>query len=318
MQPSPCFIGIDVSKAYLDVASRPEGLAFRLPNTAEGIASLVERIRASSPALVLLEATGGLERPAAVALSGAKIPVRIVEPGRVRHFAKSIGQHAKTDRLDARLLAQYAEAAKPESRELPDEETRNLQALLERRRQLVAMRVAEENRLQQATSAAVAANLNAVIAFIKEQIHQIDRSVGEAIEAKQEWKLRADLLKSVPGVGPQTARVLLGSLPELGSMNGKKIAALAGLAPYPDDSGDIRKPRRISGGRSAVRTALYMASLSAMRYNSELKTFYRRLCLAGKAPKQAITAVSRKLLTILNAMIRDMAPWQPKKTSQET
>jgi transposase len=314
METAPRFLGIDVCKDHLDVASRPDGLSYRLPNTPEGIRSLVERLRESSPSLVVLESTGGLERPAAVALADAEIPVRIVDPARVRNFARSIGQRAKTDRLDARLIAHYAEAAKPEARDLPDEETRDLQALLDRRRQLVAMRVSEENRLKQGPTAAVRANLQAHIAYLREQIAEVDASVGRAIEAKQEWKLRDEVLRSVPGVGPQTSRMLLGSLPELGSLSGKEIAALAGLAPHPDDSGETSKPRKISGGRSEVRTALYMASLSAMRFNAELRAFYRRLRQAGKVAKVAITAVSRKLLTIVNAMIRDMKHWEPKMT----
>jgi transposase len=314
MEATPRYVGIDVSKAYLDVASRPDGQEFRLPNTAEGIKSLVERLKQSPPTLVVLEATGGLERPAAVALADAQVPVRIVDPARVRNFARSIGQRAKTDRLDARLLAHYAEAAKPEARDLPDQETRDLQALLDRRRQLVGMRVSEENRLKQTAAVAVQANLKAHIAYLQDQIEQVDVSVGQAIEAKEEWKLRDEVLRSVPGIGPQTSRTLLGSLPELGSLSGKKIAALAGVAPYPEDSGDTSKPRRISGGRSDVRTSLYMASLTAMRFNPELRAFYRRLRQAGKAAKVAITAVSRKLLTIVNAMIRDMKHWEPKMT----
>jgi transposase len=314
METVPRFVGIDVSKAHLDVASRPDGQAFRLPNTTEGIKSLVERLKESPPALVVLESTGGLERQAAVALADAKVPVRIVDPARVRNFAKSIGQRAKTDRLDARLLAQYAEAAKPEARDLPDEETRDLQALLDRRRQLVGMRVAEENRLKQTATVAVRANLEAHIAYLRDQIDQVDVSVGEVIEAKEEWKLRDVVLRSVPGIGPQTSRMLLGSLPELGLLTGKQIAALVGVAPHPDDSGEMSKPRKISGGRARVRTSLYMASLTAMRFNPELRAFYRRLRQAGKAAKVAITAVSRKLLTIVNAMIRDMKHWEPKMT----
>lgn len=315
MDPVPRYVGIDVSKAHLDVASRPDGLEFRLPNTPEGVATLVERLGASPPALILLEATGGLERAAAVALAEAGLPVRIVEPGRVRHFARSIGQQAKTDTLDARLLAHYAEAVRPEARVLPDEATHQLQALLDRRRQLVAIRVAEQNRLQQHPTAAVRSDIEAHLAYLRGQIDRLDASASEAIEAKEEWRLRDEVLRSVPGVGPQTSRVLLGSLPELGRLTGKQVASLAGLAPRARDSGTVRGARTIFGGRAEVRTALYMASLSAMRFNPELRAFYRRLKQAGKASKVALTAVSRKLLTILNAMIRDMTPWEPKKTA---
>lgn len=315
MPPAPRFIGIDVSKAALDVASRPDGQEFRLANTPQGIAELVARLMATPPDLVLLEATGGLERPVAVALAEAGMPVRIVEPGRVRHFARSIGQQAKTDTLDARLLAHYAEAVRPESRALPDEATHQLQALLDRRRQLVAIRVAEQNRLQQRPTAAVRSDLVAHIAYLCGQIDRLEASASEAIEAREEWRTRDEVLRSVPGVGPQTSRMLLGSLPELGRLTGKRVASLAGLAPRARDSGTVRGARTIFGGRAEVRTALYMASLSAVRFNPELRAFYQRLKGAGKASKVALTAVSRKLLTILNAMIRDMTPWEPKKTT---
>jgi transposase len=314
MDPTPRFVGIDVSKAHLDVASRPDGPESRLPNTAEGIASLVDRLKPLSPALILLEATGGLERAVAVALAEAGLPIRIVEPGRVRHFARSIGQHSKTDALDARVLAHYAEAVRPEARDLPDEKTRDLQALLDRRRQLVAMRVSEQNRLTQGPTAAVRADLEAHIGYLSDQVDQMDRSIGESIEAEAEWKLRDEVLRSVPGIGPQTSRMLLGLLPELGTLTGKQVSALAGLAPRARDSGTVKGARTIFGGRAEVRTALYMASVSASRYNPELKVFYRRLRGAGKPAKVALVAVSRKLLTIANAMIRDMKPWTPKMT----
>jgi transposase len=314
MPTAPCFIGIDVSKAHLDVASRPDGQEFRLPNTAEGIDSLVDRLKALCPTLILLEATGGQEWAAAVALAEAKLPVRIVEPGRVRHFARSIGQHSKTDTLDARVLAHYADAVRPEARELPDQETRDLQALLDRRRQLVAMRVSEQNRLQQGPTAAVQADLKAHIAYLSGQIKAMDQAIGTSIQAKDDWKLRDEVLRSIPGVGPQTSRTLLGLLPELGKLTGKQVSALAGLAPRARDSGTIRGARTIFGGRAEVRTALYMASVSAMRFNPDLKAFYQRLRESGKAAKVALVAVSRKLLTIANAMIRDMTHWTPTKT----
>jgi transposase len=318
MEIAPRFVGIDVSKAHLDVASRPDGQEFRLPNTPEGIASLVERLKALSPTLTLLEATGGLERAAAVAMAEAGLPIRIVEPGRVRHFARSIGQHSKTDALDARVLAHYADAVRPEARDLPDEETRDLQALLDRRRQLVAMRVSERNRLRQGPTAAVRSDLEAHIAYLSGQVEAMDRTIGEKLEAKAEWKLRDEILRSVPGIGAQTSRTLLGLLPELGELTGKQVSALAGLAPRARDSGTVKGARTIFGGRAEVRTALYMASVSAMRFNPELRAFYLRLRQAGKAAKVALTAVSRKLLTIANAMIRDMKPWTPKMTGVTT
>jgi transposase len=314
MQTTPRYVGIDVSKAHLDVASRPDGQEFRLPNTPDGIASLTDRLKALSPALILLEATGGLEQAAAVALAEAKLPVRIVEPGRVRHFARSIGQHSKTDSLDARVLAHFAEAVRPEARDLPDAETRDLQALLDRRRQLVHMRVSEQNRLKQGPTAAVQVNLKAHVVYLSDQIEALDQSIGELVKAKEDWKLRDEILRSVPGIGPQTSRTLLGLLPELGQLTGKQVSALAGLAPRARDSGTIKGARTIFGGRAEVRTALYMASVSAACHNPDLKAFYQRLRGAGKATKVALVAVSRKLLTIANAMIRDMKPWTPKMT----
>lgn len=315
MDTPPRFVGIDVSKAHLDVASRPDGQEFRTPNTAQGILELVTRLKDSPPTLVLLEATGGLEWALAVALAEAKIPVRIVEPGRVRHFARSIGQHSKTDALDARVLAHYAEAVRPEARDLPDQETRDLQALLDRRRQLVAMRVSEQNRLKQGPTAKVQADLEAHIAYLSEQVKTMDQAIGEKIEAKEDWKLRDEVLRSMPGIGPQTSRTLMGLLPELGKLTGKQISALAGLAPRARDSGTVRGARTIFGGRAEVRTALYMASVSAMRFNPDLRAFYLRLLDAGKAKKVALVAVSRKLLTIANAMVRDKKPWTPKITT---
>ena len=314
MQTTPRFVGIDVSKAHLDVASRPDGPEFRLPNTAEGIATLVVRLEALSPALILLEATGGLERAAAVALAEAGLPIRIVEPGRVRHFARSIGPHSKTDALDARVLAHDAEAVRPEARDLPDERTRDLQASLDRRRQLVAIRVAAQDRLKQGPTAAVRADLEAHIAYLGAQVDRINTSIGEAIEADPDWTLRDEVLRSVPGIGPQTSRTLPGLLPELGKLTGKRVSALAGLAPRARDSGTVRGARTIFGGRAEVRTALSMASVSAMRFDPDLRVFYRRLRQAGKAAEVALTAVSRKLLTIANAMLRDMKPWTPRMT----
>lgn len=315
MEAAPRFVGIDVSKAWSDVASRPDGHASRHPNTPAGVAALVDLLKAVPPVLILLEATGGLERGAAVALAAAGLPVRVVEPGRVRHFARSVGQHSKTDAPDARVLAHFADAVRPEARALPDEATRELEAPVDRRRRLVAMRTAELNRLRPGPTAAVRAGLEAHLAHPEAQIEQIAKSIHESIQAKEEWRLRDEVIRSVPGVGPQTARTLIGSLPEPGALTGKQIASLAGLAPRARDSGTIRGARTIFGGRAEVRTILYMASLSAMRYNPELRPFYRRLRQAGKPSKVAMTAVSRKLLTILNAMVRDMKHWEPKMTT---
>ena len=309
MQPAPRFVGIDVSKAYLDVASRPDGRESRLPNTPEGIAKLIGILRELPPELVVLEATGGLERAVALAATEAGLPIRVVEPGRVRHFAQSLGQFSKTDTLDARVLAHFAESIRPEARALPDEATRELQALLGRRRQLVEIRVAEQNRLRQGPTAAVRKNLEAHIAYLKGEIDQLDNSVIGMIAADPTWRTRDEVLRSIPGIGPQTSAMLLGSLPELGMLKGKQVAALAGLAPRARDSGKFKGVRTIFGGRGELRRALYMAAVSAARFNPELRTFYFRLRGAGKAAKLSLVAVARKLLTIANAMIRDMTPW---------
>jgi transposase len=315
MDPAPQFVGIDVSKAHLDVAVRPGGESFRLPNTPAGIAALTQRLTGLAPALVVLEATGGWERAAAAALAAASVPVRVVEPGRVRHFARSIGQNAKTDALDARAIAHFAEAVRPEARPLPDEKTRELQGLLDRRRQLVEARVAEENRLRQGPTAAVRASLEAHIAYLRGQVEALDDAVAKAIAADPGWGPRDTVLRSIPGVGRQTSAMLLGSLPELGRITGKKAAALAGLAPQARDSGTVKGVRTIFGGRGELRRALYMASVSAMRFNPELRAFYARLRAAGKPAKLALVAVARKLLTIANAMVRDMTPWGQKEVA---
>jgi transposase len=313
MDGTPRFVGIDVSKARLDCASRPDGAAWHHDNSPEGIAALVEALEADPPALVVLEATGGLERPAAAALAEAGLPVRVVDPARARDFARSTGQLAKTDALDARALAHFAEAVRPEARGLPAEATRSLRAVLDRRRQVVAMRVAEENRLRRASPGAVRGDIEAHIAYLRGQAERLDAAAAEALEADAELKAADELMRTVPGVGEQTSRALLGALPELGALDRKRVAALAGLAPRARDSGESRGRRAIGGGRREVRTALYLAAPSASRYNPPLRAFYARLVAAGKAKKAALTAVARKLLTIVNAMIRDGRPWEPDR-----
>ena len=318
MEPMLRFVGIDVAKAHLDIASRPDGQEFRLPNSPEGIAALVGRLKSSPPTLILFEATGGLEWAAVVALAEAGMPIRIVEPGRVRHFARSIGQHSKTDAIDARVLAHYAEAVRPEARDLPDEKTRDLQTLLDRRRQLVTMRVSEDNRRKQGPTAAVRADLESHNAYLNEQIdsdRQIDRQDDRGrcrVEAP-----RRGAAEHARGRGPDLADAP-GPAARDRLTDGQAGGALAGLAPRARDSGTVRAARTIFGGRADVRTALSMAALSAMRHNPELRAFYQRLRKAGKAAKVAITAVSRKLLTIVNAMIRDMKPWELKMTATAT
>lgn len=308
------YFGIDVSKDHLDVASHPDGAAFRLRNTPEGIATLVEHIQPTDPVVVILEATGGYERAAALALAAAKIPVRIIEPSRARHFARSIGQHTKTDAIDARVLARFAEGAKVQPRALPDEKTLEIQALLDRRAQLIQMQTAERNRLRLAP-AKLRRGIESHIRYLGGEIDQLDESIHEQIKSDPQWEARADLLTSIPGVGETTARALIGHLPELGTLTGKQIAALAGLAPRARDSGKLKGTRTIFGGRRVVRTALYMASISASRYNAPLKAFYARLRASGKPAKVALTAVARKLLTIANAILRTKTPWTPTMAS---
>jgi transposase len=311
MNETPTFVGIDVSKGHLDVVWRPGGAARRFANSEAGVAELVGLLRAGPPELIVLESTGGLERPLAVALTEAGLPARVVDPARARGFARSLGQHSKTDAIDAAVLAHFAEAVRPEARRLPDAETRELEALLDRRGQLVAMRTAERNRLHQSPTAPVRRGLEAHVRYLDARVAELDEEVAARVRAHPDWGPRDAVLRSIPGVGDQTSRTLLGRLPELGRLTGKRVAALAGLAPRARDSGTKKGERSIFGGRKEVRTALYMAALSAVRHNPPLRAVYARLRAAGKKPKVALTAIARKLLTIANAMIRDMSPWTP-------
>jgi transposase len=316
MNPSPMFVGIDVSKDHLDVAFRPGGEARRVANSEAGIAGLIDCLKAAGPELIVLESTGGFEKSVAVALTAAKLAARIVDPARARSFAKSLGQHSKTDAIDARVLAHFAEAVRPEARDLPDAETLELQALLDRRAQLMVMRTAERNRLHQGPTPAVRRGLQAHVKYLEAEIAGLDKEVASRIKAHSDWGPRDEILRSIPGVGDQTSSALLAHLPELGRLTGKRIAALAGLAPRARDSGTRTGERSIFGGRTEVRTSLYMSALSASRYNPALKAMYQRLRSAGKKSKVALTAVARKLLTIANAMIRDMKPWSPNHTPE--
>jgi transposase len=307
----PVFVGIDVSKARLDGACRPDGEPFSEANDPRGIEAVVARLRAAGTALVVVEATGGLEIPLAAALAAAKLAVAIVNPRQVRDFARATGRLAKTDQIDAAVLAHFAEAIRPRPRPLPDETARQLDALIGRRRQLVEMRTAEQNRLGTATAPRVCRDLEAHIAYLGRQVRKLDQELEQVIEASPCWKAKDDLLRGVPGVGKVVSRTLLATLPELGTLSNKQISALAGLAPVARDSGTVHGRRCIAGGRGAVRSLLYMAALSGVRYNPVLRVFYERLIGAGKATKVALTAVMRKLLTILNAMVRHNKPWDP-------
>lgn len=308
MSEGVAYAGIDVSKAELEVAVGEEG--WTLPNDVAGIEVLVERLRERSPELVVLEATGGHETAAVAALAEAGLPVVVANPRQVRDFGRATGQLAKTDRIDARLLALFAERVRPEVRALPDEEARELRALLARRRQLLEMMVAEKNRLKTAP-VAVAKGIRRHIEWLKRQVKSVDSDMDSRIKKSPVWRAREDLLRSVPGIGPVVSRTLIGELPELGYLNRRQIAALAGVAPLNRDSGTLRGKRMVWGGRRSVRVALYMAALTASQRNPVIREFYERLRDRGKPPKVALTACMRKLLVILNAMARDGVAWEP-------
>ena len=309
--PAPVFVGIDVSKARLDGDLVPAPAPFQAANDAAGIADVCARVAALKPTLVVLEATGGLESALAAALALAGVPVAVVNPRQVRDFAKALGRLAKTDAIDASTLALFAERVRPPVRPLPDEATRAFEALLARRGQLLEMRTAEQNRLGGPTLGPIRPGIQAHIEWLTEQLARGDRDLGAAIEASPVWKAKDDLLQSIKGVGPAVSRVLLGALPELGTLTRQQVAALAGLAPRNRDSGQCRGRRSIGGGRAEVRSALYMAALSASRYNPALREFSQRLKAAGKAVKVRLVAVARKLLTIANAVLRDGKAWEP-------
>lgn len=307
MTSAQIFVGIDVSKAQVDMALRPKG-RLSAPNTEAGIAQILTRLRAVSPTLVVMEATGGLEIPLTGALAAAGIPVVVVNPRQVRDFAKATGKLAKTDALDAQMLARFADVMRPEPRPLPDAETRALAALLSRRRQLVEMLTAERNRLM-SVHTPVRKSLRTHIAWLERAIQQPDTALTEAIRQSPVWREKEELLQSTPGVGPVVTTTLLATLPELGTVTGKQLSALVGVAPFNRDSGMLRGTRTVWGGRAQVRAVLYMGALVATRFNPVIRAFYQRLCAAGKAKKVALTACMRKLLTILNAMMKHRTRW---------
>ena len=303
-------VGIDVSKDWLDVHVL-DGTSQRFGNTPEGHRSLIALLNSQPIERVVLEATGGYERLLVAALVAAELPVVVTNPRQVRDFAKALGLLAKTDRIDAQVLARFAQAVQPPLRTIADEETLKLRELLARRAQLIEMRVMESNRLKQANASRVRSDLLSSIEFIDKRLKRLDDEIDEAIRRSPAWQDKVDLLLSVPGIGPQTARVLLVELPELGRCSRQQGAALVGLAPMNRDSGQFRGKRMIIGGRAVVRRALYMAALSASRSNPVIRKHYKKLCAAGKPFKVAIVACMRKLLTIVNAMIRNRQAWQP-------
>jgi len=304
------FVGVDVAKAELVVACRPEGAGWTASNDAEGIAATVARLRSLAPRLIVLEATGGYERAVVTALAVGGLPaVVVVNPRQVRDFAKATGQLAKTDALDADLLALFADRVRPTLRPLPDAIVQQLDALMTRRRQLLDMLTAERNRLEHAVGP-IRRSLVDHIRWLERRVAAVDRDLDDTIARSPVWRAKDDLLRSVPGVGPVVSRTLLADVPELGHLNRKQIAALVGVAPLARDSGTLRGKRIVWGGRAPVRAVLYMGALVATRRNPVIRAFYRRLLAAGKPKKVALIACMRKLLTILNAMMRTSTTWQ--------
>jgi transposase len=311
MSRTATFVGIDVAKHELEVALRPSGERWSVPNTAEGHAELVRRLKRVAPERIVLEASGGYEKAALAALGAAGLPVVAVNARQVRDFAKALGILAKTDRLDAQVLAHFAEAVRPALRPLPEAEMEELQALVQRGRQLVQLLATEKTRLQQA-SEAVRPSVRRLIEHVETQLQELDTELGERIEASSLWRQKEDLLQSVPGVGPRLSRSLIAGLPELGRISHQQIGKLVGVAPLADDSGQHRGVRRIWGGRAPIRAVLYMGTLSAVRCNPVIRTFYHRLLGRGKPKKVALVACMRKLLVILNAMVKHESHWQPQ------
>lgn len=310
MATDACFVGIDVAKHELEVALRPSGECWSVPNTAEGQATLVQRLKPHAPERIVLEASGGYEKAPLAALGAAALPVVAVNARQVRDFAKALGILAKTDRLDAQVLAHFAQAIRPALRPLAGAEADALRALLQRGRQLVQMLATEKTRLQQATEA-VRPSVQRLIEHLEAQLQELDAELAERIEASPLWRQREDLLQSVPGVGPTLSRTLIAGLPELGTVSREQIGTLVGVAPLADDSGQRRGERHIWGGRAQIRAVLYMGTLSAVRCNPVIRAFYHRLLGRGKPKKVALVACMRKLLTILNAMLKHQTPWQP-------
>jgi transposase len=309
MKSSEVFVGIDVSKEILDVAIRPSGEGRSFTHDEEGLSQMAEWIQAASPQLIVLEATGGLEvEPIRALIARGLLPVRM-NPRQIRDFAKATGTLAKTDKIDAQIIARFAEAVRPEVRPLPTPEAQELEALNTRRRQLVEMLTAEKNRLGMAPPA-IRKEIQAHILWLEKNLEKANKALSDRIQANPIWRTKDEILRSAVGVGPKTSTTLLSDLPELGTVNGKKISALVGLAPLNRDSGKFRGRRMIWGGRAVVRSALYMSALAAKRFNPVIRDFYERLRAAGKPFKVALTACMRKLLIILNTMLKNRTPWQ--------
>lgn len=306
------FVGIDVRKDHLDVHVRPTGTARRFPNTDAGHRQVVTFLAPFGPALVVPEATGRHERAVVAVLAADRVPVVVLNPARARQFAQALGRLAKTDAVDAAVLAEYAERVRPTPRPLPDADAQRLQALVARRRQVVEMRTMEANRATPLADRAVRRSPSAVERALDKELERLDRDIAAAIEASPAWREKDELLQSIPGVGPVVSRTLMAELPELGTLTREQVAALVGVAPVNNDSGKRQGRRGIRGGRAAVRAVLYMGAMSARLHNPVLKAFADRLEAAGKTGKQVITAVARKLVVIANAILQKRTPWQPK------
>ena len=310
MSQEPTYVGIDVSKEWMDVGVRPTGRSWSVSYDRAGVDDLVARLKDLEPSGVITESTGGLELPLVAALVAASVPVAVVNPRQVRDFAKSTGELAKTDRLDVQVLAHFGEAVRPPIRPLRDSDTQALGVVLARRWQVMGILVAEKNRLSRAAPE-VRPSIEAHIGWLKRELDDLDTDLRQRIKRSPVWREKDDLLRSVPGVGPQVSLTLLAYLPELGTLNRKQIAALVGVAPFNRDSGPYRGKRSVWGGRATVRSTLYMGALVASRFNPVLRDFYQRLLEAGKPKKVALTACARKLLTILNTMARTGSHWDP-------
>ena len=310
MKDTRLFVGIDVSKSCLDVASRPGGEVWQAQNDTDGISALAQQLAGMKPALVVLEATGGLEWALTAELAAAGLQVAVVNPRHVRDFARASGALAKTDALDAQVLARFGQAMEPDPRPIPDAAAQDLQALVSRRRQLVEMITAEKNR-RRTVVARIRPQVEEHINWLGKSLKGLDQDLGDFIRSSPMWRTKEKVIRSVPGVGPVLSATLLANLPELGSLSRGQIAALVGVAPFNRDSGTLRGKRTVWGGRRRVRAALYMAALVASRYNPVIKDFYQRLCSMGKPKKVALTACMRKLLVILNSMVKQGKEWQP-------
>jgi transposase len=304
------FVGIDVAKDKLDVHVRPTDQAFVVSRDHKGLAELVKALEALAPSLVLLEATGGFERMVAAAVAGAQLPIVVINPRQIRDFARASGRLAKTDAIDAAVIARFAEAMRPSPRPIPDEQAQALDELIGRRRQVLEMIVAEGARKRSTASRRIVREIDRHLAYLQKLLTDLDGDLDEAIRSSPAWRETEDLITSVPGVAKRTARTLIAELPELGHLSRRQIASLVGVAPINRDSGKMRGKRAIKGGRAQVRSALYMAALTAARCNPVLKIAYQRLRNAGKPAKLALIAVARRLLVILNAVVRDRTPWR--------